>query len=72
MDIQDRLKEQYGLVVDGTSLKEVLDDLTRMGPAEIRGVKYRRSEGRLWETVNTNLKFMRNELKIRMKESSLV
>jgi hypothetical protein len=42
MDIQDRLKEQYGLVVDGTCLKEVLDDSTRMGPAEIRGVKYRK------------------------------
>ena len=42
MDIQDRLKEQYGLVVDDTCLKEVLDDLIRMGSAEKCGVKYRK------------------------------
>jgi uncharacterized protein len=40
MDIRDQLKEQYGLVVDDACLKEVLDDLIRMGSAEKRGLKY--------------------------------
>lgn len=42
-DIQDRLKEQYGLVVDDSCLKEVLDDLIRMGSAEKRGLEYRKT-----------------------------
>jgi hypoxanthine phosphoribosyltransferase len=41
-DIRDRLKEQYGLVVDDNCLKDVLDDLVRMGSAEKCGVKYRK------------------------------
>lgn len=41
-DIRDRLKEQYGLVMDENGLKEVLDDLIGMGKAEKWGVKYNR------------------------------
>ncbi len=42
-DIQDRLREQYGLVVDQSSTKEVLDDLVRMGKAVKLGEKYRKA-----------------------------
>jgi uncharacterized protein len=42
MDIQDKLKEQYGLVVSDSCLKEVLDDLIRMGSAEKWGMRYRK------------------------------
>jgi hypoxanthine phosphoribosyltransferase len=41
-DIRDRLKEQYALVVDEDSLKEVLDDLIGMGKADRLGGKYRK------------------------------
>jgi hypoxanthine phosphoribosyltransferase len=40
--VRDRLKEQYGLVVDDCCLKEVLDDLIGMRKAETREGTYRK------------------------------
>jgi len=42
VDIRDRLREQYGLVVDEEGLKEVLEDLIVMGKAERQDGKYRK------------------------------